>query len=78
MERLEGRNIWSLRHPRSGGGAVNLHSASAKEDKRGVDDNKGEEELMRAGGVERNVAPEMSASPEAVEWHHVPHPQMEE
>jgi hypothetical protein len=56
---------------------VNPHSASAKEDKRGVD-NKGEEELMRAGGVERNAAPKTSMSPEAVEWRHVPHPWMKE
>jgi hypothetical protein len=57
---------------------VNPHFASAKEDGRGVDDNKGEEELMRAGGVERNAASETSASPEAAEWHHVPHPRMKE
>jgi hypothetical protein len=57
---------------------VNPHSASAKEDERGVDDNKGEEELMRAGGAERNVAPETSVSPEAAEWRHVPHPRMKE
>jgi hypothetical protein len=57
---------------------VNPHSTSAKEDKRGVDDNKGEEELMRVGGVERNAVPEMSVSPEAAEWRHVPHPRMKE